>query len=96
MKAIESAVEKILSANIETKQVNTSVQRTEKTMQEALRKINVFQEFMEDEDFGDSLDKIKNKAEKMKRDQVSASMEIVENTKALIKIKKKVEELENN
>ena len=68
MKSSEETIDRILTENIEMKQVSQTVQGTQTAMQEALRKINVFQELMEDEDFSDSLDKLKNQVERQKRD----------------------------
>ena len=68
MKSSEETIDRILTENIEMKQVSQTVKGTQEAMQEALRKINVFQELMEDEDFSDSLDKLKNQLERQKRD----------------------------
>ena len=47
--------------------------RTDMEMKDALKRLNVFREFMEEEDFGDTLDKIKAQVERLKREQSSAA-----------------------
>ena len=62
---------------------------------EALRKMREFRELMDEEEFSDSLEKLKVALERLKMDVDNTTRETISNTKSINVIRKKLGEIES-
>ena len=62
---------------------------------EALRKMREFRELMDEEEFSDSLDKLKVALDRLKMDVDNTTRETITNTKSINVIKKRQGEMES-
>ena len=62
---------------------------------EALRKMREFRELMDEEEFSDSLDKLKVALDRLKMDVDNTTRETITNTKSINVIKKRQVEMES-
>ena len=62
---------------------------------EALRKMREFRELMDEEEFSDSLDKLKVALDRLKMDVDNTTRETISNTKSINVIKKRQGEMES-
>ena len=62
---------------------------------EALRKMREFRELMDEEEFSDSLEKLKVALERLKMDVDNTTRETISNTKSINVIRKKTGEMES-
>ena len=61
---------------------------------EAMRKMREFREVMDEEEFSDTLDKLKTALDRLKVEVNSTTRETVDNTKSISIMKKKLAEIE--